>query len=40
VQEVYPLLEIDVVQDRLVANVWSGHVGVVTPRCEWKLMDA
>jgi len=40
VQEIYPLLEIDVVQDRLVANVWSGHVGVVTPRCEWKLMDA
>jgi lipopolysaccharide transport system ATP-binding protein len=40
VQEVYPLLEVDVVQDRLVANVWSGHVGVVTPRCEWKLMDA
>ena len=38
VQEIYPLLEMDVVQDRLVANIWSGHVGVVTPRCEWKLM--
>jgi len=38
VQEVYPLLELDVVQDRLVADVWPNHVGVVTPRCEWKLL--
>jgi hypothetical protein len=38
VQEIYPLLEIDVVQDRLVADVWAGLVGVLTPRCEWKLL--
>jgi homopolymeric O-antigen transport system ATP-binding protein len=38
-QEVYPLLEIDVVQDRLLADLWTGHVGVLTPRCEWKLVS-
>jgi lipopolysaccharide transport system ATP-binding protein len=40
VQEVDPLLEMDVMQDRLVADLWTGHVGVVTPRCEWKLVSA
>ena len=38
VQEIYPLLEVDVVQDRLVADVWASLVGVLTPRCEWKLL--
>jgi lipopolysaccharide transport system ATP-binding protein len=37
-QEEYPVLEVDVVQDKLLADTWTGHAGLLTPRCDWKLV--
>jgi len=37
-QAVAPLLEVDVVQDRLIAGVWPVTEGLLTPRCAWRAL--
>jgi lipopolysaccharide transport system ATP-binding protein len=35
-QEVPRALELHVVQDRLLAGLWTGGPGLLTPHCEWR----
>jgi lipopolysaccharide transport system ATP-binding protein len=34
-QDFYPVLEFDVVQDQLVGGIWAATDGILTPRCDW-----
>jgi|SoiMethySBSTD1v2_1073268.scaffolds.fasta_scaffold12853_10 homopolymeric O-antigen transport system ATP-binding protein len=34
-QNVYPVLEFDVIQDRLLGNIFASTHGILTPRCDW-----
>jgi lipopolysaccharide transport system ATP-binding protein len=35
-QDVPTALSLDVVQDHLLAGLWTGTSGLLTPRCEWR----
>jgi homopolymeric O-antigen transport system ATP-binding protein len=36
-QDLYPVLEFDVVQDQLLGGIWAATHGLLTPRCDWVL---
>ncbi len=36
-QDLYPVLEFDVVQDRLLGDIFAATHGILTPRCDWVL---
>ena len=38
-QDIYPVLQFDVVQDQLFCNVFTTIAGILTPPCEWQRMD-
>jgi lipopolysaccharide transport system ATP-binding protein len=35
-QNVYPVLEVDVIQDQLLGDLFANIPGMLTPSCEWK----
>jgi lipopolysaccharide transport system ATP-binding protein len=39
-QDFYPALEFDVVQDQLVGGIWAATDGILTPRCDWTQAQA
>jgi hypothetical protein len=36
-QDLYPALEFDVVQDQLLGGIFAATHGILTPRCDWSL---
>jgi lipopolysaccharide transport system ATP-binding protein len=34
-QDFYPVVEFDVIQDRLIGDLFAGTPGILTPRCDW-----
>jgi len=35
-QDLYPVVEFDVIQDQLLDGIWAGTLGILTPRCDWQ----
>jgi hypothetical protein len=34
-QDFYPVVEFDVVQDQLLGGIFAATHGILTPRCDW-----
>ncbi len=37
-EDTYPVLEFDVIQDKLLGNIFVGTHGILTPRCDWEFL--